>query len=70
MKVTLNSIKSVGANIITGLDLDTPPFPRSQKTNPQKTTGNIHQTTTKQLMTPMSCPKLSNCRFNVSGQDG
>ena len=38
----LNSIKSVEAKIITGLGLDTPPFPRSQKTNLQKTTGDIY----------------------------
>ena len=70
VKVTLNSIKSVEANIITGLGLDIPPLPRSQKTNPQKTTGDIYQNTTKQLMTLMPCPKTPNCRFRVSGQDG
>ena len=26
--------------------------------------------TTNQLMTPIPSPKLSNCRFRVSGQDG
>ena len=70
VKVTSHSIKSVEANIITDLDLDTPLLPRSQKTNLQKTTGNIDQTTIEQLMTPMPCPELSNCRFWVSGQDG
>ena len=70
VKVTLNSIKSVEANIITGLGLDTPPLQRSQKAIVQKTAGNIYQTTTEQLMTPMPCSKLSNCRFRVSGQDG
>ena len=57
MKVTLNSIiNSTGATIETGLDI--PPPPRSQKTNLQKTTGNIYQTTTEQLMTPIPYPKL------------
>ena len=49
--------KSVEANIITGLGLDTP-LQRSQKTNLQKTTGNVYQTTIEQLMAPMPCPKL------------
>ena len=44
VKVTLNSIKSVEANIITGLVLDIPLLPRSQKTNLQMTTGDIYQT--------------------------
>ena len=52
---------------ITGLGLDTPPLSRSQKTNLQKTTGDIYQTTTEQLTTLMPCPKPSNCRFRVSG---
>ena len=40
VKVTLNSIiNSAEATIITGLDIT--PSPRSQKTNLQKTTGNI-----------------------------
>ena len=51
VKVTLNLIKSVEANIITGLGLDAPPPSRSQKTNLQKTTGDIYQTTTEQLTT-------------------
>ena len=51
VKVTLNSIKSVEANIITGLGWDTPPFPRFQKTNLQKATGDIFQTTTEHLTT-------------------
>ena len=46
-KLTLTSIKSLGANIITGLGLDTPLLWRSQKTNHQKTKGNIYQTTTE-----------------------
>lgn len=66
-KLTLTSIKSLGANIITGLGLDNP---RSQTTNLQKTTGNTYQTTTEKLMTSMLCPKLSNGRFRVSGQGG
>ena len=37
--------------MITGLGLDTPPLSRSQKKNLQKTTGDINQTTTEQLMT-------------------
>ena len=44
---TLNSRKSVEANIITGFGLDTPPLSRFQKTNLQKTTGDIYQTTTE-----------------------
>ena len=68
--VILNSIKSVEATIITGLGFNTPPFQRSQKTNPQKTTGNIYRTTIEQLMAPMPCPKLTNCRFRVNGRDG
>ena len=44
VEVTLNSIKSVEANITTGLVLDIPLLPRSQKTNLQKTTGDIYQT--------------------------
>ena len=69
VRATLNSVKSVKANIITGLGLDTPRLPRSQKINLQKTTENIYQTTTQQMMTTMPCPKISNCRFSVSGQD-
>ena len=45
-------------------------IPKSQKTNLQKTTGDVYQTTTEQLMTLIPCPKLSNCRFRVSGRDG
>ena len=50
--------------------LDTPLHPKSLKTNLQNITRDIFQTITKQLMTPMPSPKLSNCRFRVSGQDG
>ena len=56
--------------IITSMGLDTPPHPKSLKTNLQNITRDIFQTVTKQLMTPMPSPKLSNCRFRVSGQDG
>ena len=70
VKATLNSIKSAEVNTVTGFGLDTPPHPRSQKLNLQKTTENIYQTTIGQLMTPIPCPKLSNCNFKVSGQDG
>ena len=66
----LNLIKSVEANIITSLGLDTPPLSRSQKANLQKTTRDIYQATTEQLTTVMPCPKPFNCRFKVSGQDG
>ena len=70
VKVTLNSIESEKANIITALGLDTSPLPRSQKINLQKTAGDIYQTTTEQLMTLIPFPKPSNCRFRVNGQDG
>ena len=54
--------------IITGMGLDPPPPPpKSLKRNPQNITRDIFHTTTKQLMTPMPSPKLSNCRFSVKG---
>ena len=56
--------------IMTDMGLDTPPLKKPLETNLQNITGNIFQTTTNQLMTPMPSPKLSNCRFRVSGQDG
>ena len=56
--------------IITGMGLDTPPHQKSEDTNLQNITGDIFQNTTNQLMTLMLSPKLSNCNFGVSGQDG
>ena len=69
-KVTLKSIRSVERAIITGTGLHTPPHEKFLDTNLQNITGDIFQNTTNQLMTPMPSPKLSNCRFRVSGQDG
>ena len=69
-KMTLKSIKSVETAIITGMGLDTPPHQKFLDTNLQNITGDIFQNTTNQLMTPMPSPKLSNCKFRVSGQDG
>ena len=69
-EMTLKSIKSVETAIITGMGLDTPPHQKFLDTNLQNITGDIFQNTTNQLMTPMLSPKLSNCKFRVSGQDG
>ena len=69
VKVTVNSIKSVEANIITGSGFWIQHHSQEPKSNLQKTTGNIYQTTTEQLMTPVLCSKWSNCRFRVSGPD-
>ena len=69
-KMTLKLSKSVETGIITDMGLDTPPHEKPPEINLQNITRNISQTTTNQLMTPMSFPKLSNCRFRVSGQDG
>ena len=49
--------------IITGMGLDTPPHSKSPQKNLQNITGDIFQTITNQLMTPMSSPKLSNCKL-------
>ena len=45
------------------MGLDTPPHPKSLETNLQNITGDIFQTITKQLMTLMPSPKLSNCQW-------
>ena len=70
VKTTKKSVKSVETAIITGMDLDTTPHQKSLKTNNQNITGDIFQTIRKQSMTLMASPKLSNCRFRASGQDG
>ena len=44
--------------------------PKFHDTNLQSITRDIFQNTTNQLMAPMFSPKLSNCKFRVSGQDG
>ena len=67
--MTLKSIKSVEKAIITGMGLDRLPQQKSLDTNLQNITRDIFQNTTNQLMTPMPSPKLSNCKFRVSGQD-
>ena len=69
-KMTLISIKSVEIAIITDMGLGTPPHPKSMETNLENITADVFQTTTNQLMIPMPSPKLSNCRFRSSGQNG
>ena len=64
------SVRSVETAIITGMGLDTAPHQKSLKIDDQNITGNIFQPTTKQSMTLMASPRLSNCRFRASGQDG
>ena len=59
-----------GSDHQTGMGLDTPPHQKSLKTNLQNITGDIFQSTTKESMTLLASPKMSNCRFRASGQDG
>ena len=68
VKMTKKSVKSVETAIIT---VDTPPHQKSLKAILQSITEDIFQLYyTKQSMTLMASPKLSNCRFRASGQDG
>ena len=62
--------KCVETAIKTDMGLDTPPLVKPLETNLQNITRNIFHTTTNQSMAPIPSPKLSNCRFRVSGQDG
>ena len=68
--MTLKLSKSVETAITTDMGLDTPPLKKPQETDLEKSTQNLFETTTNQLMTPMPSTKLSNCRLGVSGQDG
>ena len=68
VKMTKKSVKSVETAIIT---VDTPPHQKSLKAILQSLTEDIFQLYyRKQSMTLMASPKLSNCRFRASGQDG
>ena len=56
--------------IVAGMGLDTPLHQKSLKTNLENIAGDMFPSTTEQKMILMPCPKLFNCRFRASGQDG
>lgn len=56
-----------GNGHVIGMALVTPPYQKSLKTNPQKITRDIFQSTTNQLITPIHLCPVQSCLTAASG---